>query len=376
MTRSWTLEEVMMSKHILIIGINTNMFQYSLHSVNIPTTVDALSEMLLDFGKENGGKGSISQALSEAHLRTSTKPHDMIFALANTFSHVLEGMDITYDTDIQAAFNIFYRAIATKDLSILYFGIDHELFRPYVRNNTMGNYKLPSWSGATGYHPSRYATSTISSSLSYHINEDNMYMYVTTKCYWNISITRYKDIYTLYEKGIFQKLKECIKNYKSKGKWTSVIVTEKSIYLNSWADDINFNSKIYMTHYHQRSNDPLTRIRPLSLIEDCKECIVLPILLKVHIPFEAYGKPTRYIKDYKHAYFLPVIRKSSRSEVRYKAIGVYYIGEEIEPTTLLMKCWNHSVGKDDINSRKEPQEMLDILFENNYHDRPKEFIIE
>ena len=60
MKRSWTLEEVMMTKGILMVGSDTNMFQHSLHTTDIPSIVDKFSSQLLHFGGDGGKKGSVS----------------------------------------------------------------------------------------------------------------------------------------------------------------------------------------------------------------------------------------------------------------------------------------------------------------------------
>ena len=144
MKRSWTLEELMMSQRILVVGRNASMFQHSLHGTDIPTVPDLLSDTLLDFGADNREKGSINQALSEAHFRTSTKPHDMLLALSNIFAHIFDDIDIDYDTDIKTIFNRFYRTIALRDLSILCFGSNQLRNGLVETKSTISNYNLPS----------------------------------------------------------------------------------------------------------------------------------------------------------------------------------------------------------------------------------------
>ena len=56
-----------------------------------------------------------------AHTRTSTKEHDLIFALANIFPEVMKEITIDYKQDIQVLMMQFYVALAKKDLSILLF---------------------------------------------------------------------------------------------------------------------------------------------------------------------------------------------------------------------------------------------------------------
>ena len=120
MARPWTLLEVMMSRHILVVWANTSMFQHSLYTTDVPTLENMFSEGLLD--SVGQGPGSVNQMLRETHFRTRTKPHDRIFAVINIFfTPCSTTFDINYDTDIKALFNSFYRTIALKDLSILCF---------------------------------------------------------------------------------------------------------------------------------------------------------------------------------------------------------------------------------------------------------------
>ncbi|KAI9265233.1 heterokaryon incompatibility protein-domain-containing protein [Phascolomyces articulosus] len=99
--RSWTLEETMTSKRILVIGTDTHFWQHSLHTCDIPTTYDGFSVWMLDFANQQQGGGSINQALSEAHFRTSSKEHDKIYSLANIFPDLFKNMEINYKTDIK-----------------------------------------------------------------------------------------------------------------------------------------------------------------------------------------------------------------------------------------------------------------------------------
>ncbi|KAI9278821.1 hypothetical protein BDA99DRAFT_531555 [Phascolomyces articulosus] len=73
--------------------------------------------------------------------------------------------------------------------------------------------------------------------------------------------------------------------------------------------------------------------KPLSLTEDCGECIILPILLKPYSlllkKVEELSLLRRHVR-YTHDYFLPVIKKcvdaANGTKERYKAIGIYYLG--------------------------------------------------
>ena len=67
----------------------------------------------------------------------------------------------------------------------------------------------------------------------------------------------------------------------------------------------------YMTHCHQRQCALLTQMRPpiRILTEDCKECIILPSLLELHIPLHVqsddYMSNFTIVNDEK--YCLPVL---------------------------------------------------------------------
>ncbi|KAG2218775.1 hypothetical protein INT45_012995 [Circinella minor] len=264
--RSWTLEEVMMARRILIIGANTNMFQHSLHTTDVPTTVDIFSGKLLDFEGTERNKVSVNQALAFAHFRTSTKPHDMIYALKNTIE------------EINSYVEKRNRMRNTKNN-------DHELDLSTADKDTVLLESVLNMQNATGAN---------------------------------------------------------------------------------------------MTHYHQPEDDLLTHIRPLTLTEDCEECIVLPILLQLRTPVykrTGEGVPSFIIKDYDHDYCLPVLRECIEGAGRYRAVGIYYVGvrdhRSTEPPSKLMDY----IGRDDINF-DDPKEIISALFENDCHEVSKEFIIE
>ncbi|KAI9262298.1 hypothetical protein BDA99DRAFT_537638 [Phascolomyces articulosus] len=98
--RSWSLEETMSSKRILVIGTDTHFWQHSFHTCNTPTTDDAFSSRMLDFANQQQGGGSVNQALSQAHFRTSSKEHDKIFSLANIFPDLFKNMKINYEMEV------------------------------------------------------------------------------------------------------------------------------------------------------------------------------------------------------------------------------------------------------------------------------------
>ncbi|KAI7847604.1 hypothetical protein BDC45DRAFT_525583, partial [Circinella umbellata] len=381
--RSWTLEEVMMARRILIVGADTNMFQHSLHTTDVPTTVDIFSGKLLDFEGTERNKVSVNQALAFAHFRTSTKPHDIIYALKNTFSHMFDDIEVNYSRDIRTVFDEFYRHITIADLSILCFGSINNFDGSIRMQSTMDSYNLPSWTGTAGVHVETRATTTIHPQLEYHV-DDTMWMHVTTKQYWKIPITS-------YDRGCFSLSKNSIEEINS---YVEKRNRRRSAESNDYEPDLTTADKdtvllesvlnmqkaigANMTHYHQPQDDLLTQIRPLTLTEDCEECIVLPILLQLHTPvYKRMGGdvPSFLIKGYDYDYCLPVLRECIDGTGRYKAIGIYYVGvRDHRPTEPPLKLMNY-IGRNDI-SFDDPKEIISALFENNCHEVPKEFIIE
>ncbi|KAI9268849.1 heterokaryon incompatibility protein-domain-containing protein [Phascolomyces articulosus] len=99
--RSWTLEELMASKKIFILGTNVNLWQRSCLSVrNTPYCACDL-EMIDFLGRANK---SVNMVLAEAHFRTSTKEHDKIFALFNLYPELFDQMEFNYKSDVQETF--------------------------------------------------------------------------------------------------------------------------------------------------------------------------------------------------------------------------------------------------------------------------------
>ncbi|KAI9262406.1 hypothetical protein BDA99DRAFT_74504 [Phascolomyces articulosus] len=414
--RSWTLEEVMSSQRILFVGTNTHFWKHSLHdkTCDAPTTVDSLSDNLLNFacqGEKEGTGGSVNQALYEAHFRTSTKFHDIIFALANTFPKMFDHLDVSYKTDINVTFNTFYKSIASTDYSILCFGSNLNPEGDPRRPNTMHDFKLPSWTGAPhGLHIPYPVTGTIAPTTKYVI-DDQMKLHVSTKHYWKIPVTKYKYgclSSSLSKKTVgtpeyiqFRDRATNIQTTRANDQWTSMPEANMDTIQTEWYVNLNIWTNCNATHYHdpqqqedgkkkdKNKKDVLsgikkTQLRPLSLTEDCDECFVLPILLKthkgVHDDYDEVYPALRRVALYHNIYLLPVVKKcntnnKTAAQERYKSIGIYVVGSTTQYADPTFR-WNHCVGRDDIHTEKDPKEILNTLFEKSSHDSIKEFIIE
>ncbi|KAI9264121.1 hypothetical protein BDA99DRAFT_536850 [Phascolomyces articulosus] len=366
--RSWTLEETMSSKRILVIGTDTHFWQHSFHTCDIPTTNDAFSGKMLDFANQQQGGGSVNQALNEAHFRTSSKEHDKIFSLVNIFPDMFKNMKINYKTDIKTTFHHFYRTIATHNLSILSFGPNSFNNGEEFRVNTMKNHNLPSWTGVSGLHLNKHIT-TITTWLQHqHSICDDMLLHISTKYYKTLSVLP-------YEFGCFSPLfhdkdqwdeefEKFEKRWEAKGASNTV---EEDHALIDWAVRMLITLGHYATHYYQPQDASVMHARPLALTEDCDECIILPILLKSYglLINKVKESPVLYLSDgYTHDYLLPVIKKcvddANGTKERYKAIGIYFLGS--------------TLNKDFISD--DPDEILNSIFGDDIHSEAKEFIIQ
>ncbi|KAI9245705.1 hypothetical protein BDA99DRAFT_593627 [Phascolomyces articulosus] len=340
--RSWTLEEKMSSKRILVIGADAHLWQHSFHTCNIPTLYYYFSEWMLDYANQKQGGGSVNQALSQAHFWN--------------------------EINIKTTFHHFYRTIATHDLSILCFGSNLFFNGEEYPANTMKNHDLPSWTGVSGLHLYKRVTTTTTWLRPQHSICDDMLLHISTKYYKTISVVQ-------YDCGRFSPLShdidqwdQQIDNFEKREavKGPSPRVEEDNALID-WAIQMTRVSGFYATHYYQPQDAPVTQARPLSLTEDCDKCIILPTLLKSYSLLAKRTEefpPLRLFDGYAHDYFLPVIKKyvdtANGTKGRYKAIGIYYLGGMLN--------------KDLISDN--PDEILISVFGDNVHSEAKEFIIQ
>ncbi|KAI9249701.1 heterokaryon incompatibility protein-domain-containing protein [Phascolomyces articulosus] len=365
--RSWTLEETMSSKRILVIGTDTHFWQHSFHTCDIPTSYNDFSIWMLDFANQQQGGGSVNQALRQAQFRTSSKEHDKIFSLANIFPDLFKSMEINYKIDIKTTLNRFYRTIATHDLSILCFGSNLFYNGWEISVNTMKNHNLPSWTGVSGLHHYKRVTTTTTWLQPQHSLCDDMLLHISTKYYKTLSVVP-------YDCGCFsplshdklqwnQQVDNFVERWEAKG---LSITVEEDTALIDWAIKMRNISGHFATHYYKPQDAPAMQARPLSLTENCDECIILPILLKCYSLLVGRIEKSPSLKHptgYSHDYFLPVIKKyvdaANGTKERYKAIGIYYLGGTFH--------------KEFISD--DPDEILSSIF-GDVHNEAKEFIIQ
>ncbi|KAG2219337.1 hypothetical protein INT45_006870 [Circinella minor] len=144
MGRMWTLEEATMSSKMLIVGRNTHYWGEEI-----------ASNSYFFFSKKFDY--DISLILFQAHMRTSTKEHDHVYALGNLFPDLMEQITIDYNRDANELIIEFYGLLAKKDLNILFFGGYHHYYEICRRtfNSTImpiQKFDLPSWTGVHGEH--------------------------------------------------------------------------------------------------------------------------------------------------------------------------------------------------------------------------------
>ncbi|KAI9262348.1 hypothetical protein BDA99DRAFT_510925 [Phascolomyces articulosus] len=289
-------------------------------------------------------------------------------------------MKLDYKSDVQAAFHHFYQTMATHDLSILCFASNFLPGGTKVLANTMGNNRLPSWTGVSGRHLTERVTAITSFLDSPHFVDNDMLLHVPTKYYKIISVTPYDFGYFSpvshddprwgCQKVMFEERSQSIRNSDS--------VEEETAFID-WAIKLQNVSTSFATHYYPsppaqgKECASAMETRPLSLTEDCTECVLLPILLKAYKFLVHPVKESSLLKhpdNDHHHYYLPVFKKFYYEDPtttpivmyeRYFAIGIYYLGTP----------YFGDLRSDD------PNEILNSVFQGDaVHDEVKEFVIE
>ncbi|KAI8137381.1 heterokaryon incompatibility protein-domain-containing protein [Fennellomyces sp. T-0311] len=348
--RSWTLEELMMSTRILIVGRDAHLWCLAeSKQVKGFKENDFISNDMLGF-KDKKEK-STNQVLTYAHFRTSTKEHDKIYALANIFDG-MTSIEIDYDSDISVVMNAFYRQLAERDLSLMCFGSILDDEGTPKDTSTMGSYNLPSWTGVAGLHTQYFINTVAIDQRNGYTIDDNMHLHIKCRHYTLSSVTKYQD-YGVFEDD--ERGKQADINYHK-------IITS--------LDDFDSDSKSALdwsiwamsdatscvpTHYwkpdHSTFDHPYI---PLSLTEDCSECVIPAVLFDStrSVTIDDDDPPTEVFKD--HDYLLPVLKKLENA---YKVIGI-------------MEARHFQFDE----TRSDPQEFLEKLF-NDLGSISEELII-
>ncbi|KAI9259568.1 hypothetical protein BDA99DRAFT_513568 [Phascolomyces articulosus] len=380
--RSWTFEELMMSKRILIVGRNVHAW----HQANtydekdddnsneeslLSPFADPLVQ-ILDF--KNRKLKSANQVLKYAQFRTSAKEHDKIFALANIFHGVIP-IDIDYDSDIQQVVYNFYRRVAERDLSVMCFGTVRSKGGGVRLKSMMSCYRLPSWTGVRGLHTHGAVHTTqlptSDSDRSDHFIDNEMRLHIKCK-YLSIQPTKHDDSHpdACVLKGkayLFDGHNTEAATFISQS--TTSNSNDKKKKKNKVKSDptsMMGNAGCGATHYWKPTTLP-GQISSLCSDDDeatsttfqlslttqyCTDCVILPILFDSQRPcFVEQIDGTGWKTEYRHSYFLPVLSKKANSSA-YMAIGI-----------VLFKLYTHT---------QIPKDPLSVL-EETFGDCGEEF---
>ncbi|KAG2223394.1 hypothetical protein INT45_002889 [Circinella minor] len=306
--RMWTLEEAIMSNHIVFVGRNAHLWNAARiffgagFFLSVPMGhVEDLFELFTN------STPSANVALRQAHVRVTTKEHDRAYALANVFADIIE-VKVNYDIPALSAISNFYSDLIENDLSVLCFGKSR-----YDYNSTLREYyDLPSWTGIHGCHfrsnaklvhpddikkyilVDRHEEDTIEGKIPNHRLQINNCNYV--------SVTPRQ----------FPLAEETLSRFVSDGG------LEFTHYINELSSDKpdheDMKREMVDKTIAPRRKNPITF---LSLIEECDECLVLDFSFEWND-----GSSTR---------IYPVIRKVEQNEEEeeqeptYRSIGVLLV---------------------------------------------------
>ncbi|KAG2218344.1 hypothetical protein INT45_011366 [Circinella minor] len=151
--RLWTLEETLYSHRLLIVGRNAHVWKRDVRNL--------FSKKFHLFSEEALESIMVRFVLYYAHMRTSTKDHDRVFALANFFPDIMEKINIDYNQPLEDLMVQFYGLLAMRDISILLFGKHSSYISMGNSRNSNGDFteeyhvpiqkfNLPSWTGVNG----------------------------------------------------------------------------------------------------------------------------------------------------------------------------------------------------------------------------------
>ncbi|KAG2219496.1 hypothetical protein INT45_010416 [Circinella minor] len=367
--RSWTFEELMMSKRILVVGKNAHAWHQADTSndddddekKNAGLAFGDPLVQILDF--KNRQLKSANQVLKFAQFRTSAKEHDKIFALANIFHGVIP-IDMDYESPIQDVIHDFYRKVAEHDLSILCFGSVRTKSGGMRLQSMMAKYNLPTWTGVRGLHTHgaihvtqllpTTTTTTGTSNKKMHFIDSEMRLHI--KCqYLSIDVTKHTDHpnASILKTSTFMTTKEeeeenirmeeedrtsnhsgfklneglkCLPN---------IAVNPTSMLGNSGCGATHFckpfisSSEDSKDPFSTFSNNEKEEEIPLQLSltdKNCHGCVILPILFdSQRACFVKKSNGLGWKTEIRHSYFLPVLAKQNNNQdeiTLYKAVGI------------------------------------------------------
>ena len=365
--RIWNLAEVMLSQSILVVGHDINFWQQSQQLINGTTNIipaDMLYGFLLDFPArlrrlqhQNSAttNSGANQVFHQAYFRSSTSQHDTLFALLNIFYPVIPGVqsmlsNVNYTTkNLQHAFQNLYRSIAGVDLSILFFGTHNPTIYGPIQGcgNTMRDYyKLPSWTGISGWHLAGNVVTTTLSEVSNFV-DDNMYLHIPANKAHRIYPIPYKHngnsrkfegLFFKSQRDIIQEYSKCLNKMNNQKDPVKFVVDD--FLIKKYHFELLVRFGCVTTHYlkdTQKNHHFAPGVLSLTDdISDSDECFVLSVFLdnqscltefvNTGLIYSLFPVVEIAIDIGPHACFHPVIKKNITTG-KYKAIGIYYIGQ-------------------------------------------------
>ncbi|KAI8148058.1 hypothetical protein BJV82DRAFT_653961 [Fennellomyces sp. T-0311] len=353
--RSWTLEELMMSDNILIVGRNAHLWacKGNFWTGFAPRTTNYFIAHMLGYKYQE--VKSANMVLHHAHFRTSAKEHDKIFALANILNEVVP-FTIDYSCNFSTMLRSFYRQLAKQDLTVMCFGSA----AGFEHQSTMASYSLPSWTGVAGLH-AKYpvANTLLEPNGSHYYIDDHLRLHITCR-FFTIRPTKYEENRQPKDTMDHLKMKLTSNTYYNR----SIGRCYDAPGWSQW--HMERFTGCNATHFCNVLSKRLRRTRkasPLSLTEDCEECIIPAVLFDVASSFFSITGLYAALDSYlSHGYVLPVLKKLTSGSQRYKAIGFILLDQYDDYGVLF---------------RKDPHIFLNNTFNSICGDQPlKEFIIE
>ncbi|KAI7848991.1 heterokaryon incompatibility protein-domain-containing protein [Circinella umbellata] len=305
--RMWTLEEAIMSNHIVFVGRNAHLWNASRIFFGAGFFLSVPMEHIEDlFELFTNSTPSANVALRQAHARVTTKEHDRAYALANVFADIIE-VKVNYDIPALSAISDFYSDLIENDLSVLCFGKSRHDYNSTLREY----YDLPSWTGIHGCHLRSDAKLVNIDNIEKHILVDRREEDTIEGKIPNHRLQINNCNYVSVAPRQFPLAEEIMSRFISDGglEFTHYI-TELS---SDKPDHEDMKREMMDKTIAPGRKHPITF---LSLIEECDECLVLDFSFKWND-----GSSTR---------IYPVIRKVEQNEEEeqeptYRSIGVLLV---------------------------------------------------
>ncbi|KAI8148993.1 heterokaryon incompatibility protein-domain-containing protein [Fennellomyces sp. T-0311] len=285
--RMWTLEEAIMSNHIVFVGKNAHLWLGARVLLGggffLSASMAWLEDLMVLWP---AGTPSANTVLRHAHARYTTKEHDRVYALANVYAGIID-IDVNYDRPIMTVMNEFYANLLENDLSVLCFGKPRFEYKHTMR----GSYALPSWTGIGGTHVQDAARTTLKTPQDYFSIDTKDSFQMRVNCGY-ISVSP--------------------QHFPTENEKLSRFIVDGGLEFTHYIRELASvkNQEKITKGFMSREIPPGTDnpVTFMSLTEECSECLVLDM------PFKWEGSNSTRL--------FPVIRQNG---AQYKAIGILFV---------------------------------------------------